>query len=222
MNFKQVILLLLLLVSFGCAKETENTISKEFKVNLNFGHNPISNKEIILEKISNLLHKDQNSSLIRENFFKDSWAYAFHSKKRGFNRIEVEVKEHKPFARWNSNGFLTHSGHLIFPKKTSFEMDLISLKGPEEFKLNMIDYTRQIQAQLNRFESTLEELKLEEEGFMSAKTTSGTRLIFNQEGFRDQLERLESFISFELVSGRLDDIRSIDFRYSNAISVHFI
>ena len=43
------------------------------------------------------------------------------------------------------------------------------------------------------------------------------RLIFDQENFRDQLERLESFISFELVSGRKNYIQTVDFRYMNGM-----
>ena len=44
-------------------------------------------------------------------------------------------------------------------------------------------------------------------GHIKATTTKGVILVFNVKDFRDQLERLEDFISFELISGRLDEIK---------------
>jgi cell division septal protein FtsQ len=53
-------------------------------------------------------------------------------------------------------------------------------------------------------------------------TDSGVVIIFSRKSFQVQLERLEDFISFELNSGKLEDIRNIDLRYKNAIAVKYI
>jgi cell division septal protein FtsQ len=53
-------------------------------------------------------------------------------------------------------------------------------------------------------------------------TDSGVVIIFSRKSFQFQLERLEDFISFELNSGKLEDIRNIDLRYKNAIAVKYI
>ena len=58
-------------------------------------------------------------------------------------------------------------------------------------------------------------------GYIKATTTKGVILVFNVKDFRDQLERLENFISFELISGRLDEIKNLDLRYKNGISVFY-
>ena len=100
-------------------------------------------------------------------------------------------------------------------------MDLINLEGREDQSFVLLDNSRRIQSQLYRLGEILEEVKLKQSGYFEAVTLSGMRLIFDQENFRDQLERLESFISFELVSGRNNYIQTIDFRYMNGISVLF-
>ena len=87
--------------------------------------------------------------------------------------------------------------------------------------IKLLDYSREIQSQLNRFDAKISKLKIDSEGYVTATTASNSNFIFSQEDFRDQLERLESFISFELISGRLDDIKKMDFRYKNGVSVLF-
>ena len=99
-------------------------------------------------------------------------------------------------------------------------MDLILLNGPEKEALSLFKYSRNLQEQLNRFGESLSEINFEQ-SYLEAKTLSGIRITFDEENFREQLKRLESFISFELLSGKLHNIKSIDMRYRNGISVFF-
>ena len=69
-------------------------------------------------------------------------------------KILVRIKEHQPLARWKDQGFLTHSGHLIYPKKSELDFNLITLRGPEESKFILLDYSRELEKQLNDDESS--------------------------------------------------------------------
>ena len=76
-----------------------------------------------------------------------------------------------------------------------------------------------IRDRLNRYGENLAEVKINSEGTIKATSVRSVSLVFNEKNFRDQLERLEDFISFELISGRLNHIKNMDFRYKNGISV---
>ena len=74
---------------------------------------------------------------------------------------------------------------------------------------------------MSRYGQIIAEVEINSEGYIKATSITGVSFIFSEKDFRDQLERLESFISFELISGRLDDIKKMDFRYKNGVSVLF-
>ena len=95
------------------------------------------------------------------------------------------------------------------------------MTGIENKKFQLLELSRNIQSQLNRYGENLAEVDLSPLGHIKATTTKGVILVFNVKDFRDQLERLEDFISFELISGRLDDIKNLDLRYKNGISVFY-
>ena len=69
--------------------------------------------------------------------------------------------------------------------------------------------------------ATLLRMKINSEGYIKATSITGVSFVFSEKDFRDQLERLEDFISFELISGRLNHIKNMDLRYKNGISVLF-
>ncbi|SVB17533.1 uncharacterized protein METZ01_LOCUS170387 [marine metagenome] len=207
---------LIFLLFYGCSSSIE-----DIKFTLFFDHTAISNQEILMTKIPKLINEEKESFINLSPSYKKSWVYAFSAIKKWPNEVEVRVKEHQPLARWKDKGFLTHSGHIIFPEEPFIEMDLINLEGREDQSFVLLDNSRRIQSQLYRLGEILEEVELKQSGYFEAVTLSGMRLIFDQENFRDQLERLESFISFELVSGRNNYIQTVDFRYMNGISVLF-
>ena len=146
---------------------------------------------------------------------------AFHSKRKSHNKYNIKVKEYLPLAKWGNDRYLTHSGLLINPSFNNTSLNLLILRGPESGRLELLDISRQIQAQLNRYDEIVEEINLSSDGYLRVITQSGTKLTFSKKSFREQLERLEDFISFELFSGKLNNIRNMDFRYNNGISVLF-
>ena len=95
------------------------------------------------------------------------------------------------------------------------------LKGRESDKFILLDISRQIQNQLNRYNKKVEEVNVSSGGYLKVTTEKGTELTFTTKNFREQLERLEDFISFELFSGKLNSIRYMDFRYNDGVSILF-
>ena len=211
-----------LFLSLGCSNYMEEKKSTDINIVISSEHKILSNPELIREKFQNLLNGENlDFNLLTDDLYKNTWIYAFQSKKRWPNRYDIKVKEHQPVAKWGEKNYLTHSGILINPSINDSYVHLVVLKGKESEKFLLLDISRQIQNQLNRYNETIKEVNLSSGGVLLISTEKGTELVFTKKDFREQLERLEDFISFELFSGKLNNIRNMDFRYKNGISVLF-
>jgi cell division protein FtsQ len=200
----------------------EEKKSTDINIVISSEHKILSNPELIREKFQNLLNGENlDFNLLTDDLYKNTWIYAFQSKKRWPNRYDIKVKEHQPVAKWGEKNYLTHSGILINPSINDSYVHLVVLKGKESEKFLLLDISRQIQNQLNRYNETIKEVNLSSGGVLLISTEKGTELVFTKKDFREQLERLEDFISFELFSGKLNNIRNMDFRYKKGIAVLF-
>ena len=218
---KFLISLIVSLLIFSCTKTNDLREFRSGQIDFYSDHKILSSQELISSGLEVLLNQKNNKKDFSNSFYEESWLYAIQSTPKWPNKLEVKLKEHQPLARWESSGYLTHSGFLIFPLENSVSLLLVNLSGPEEKKFKILNYSRNIQSELNRFGESITEVKLNSSGEIKAFLTSGADLVFSEENFRDQLKRLEDFISFELVSGRLYELKHMDFRYKNGISVLF-
>tara|TARA_B100001123_G_scaffold53735_2_gene56572 strand:- start:5937 stop:6620 length:684 start_codon:yes stop_codon:yes gene_type:complete len=217
---KNLLLVSLILLSFGCSNSNSQQDLKDLNISIYSDHKMLSNKDLVKEIFIGF-SKDTNYdfSQISRNLYKNTWVYAFQAKKRWPNEYNIRVKEHQPLAKWGNEEFLTHSGVLVKPQVNRSNLDLVKLSGEESDKFLLLDISRYVQSQLNRYSDTVKEINLSSGGNLRVLTESGSELIFTKKDFREQLERLEDFISFELFSGKLNHIKYMDFRYKNGISV---
>ena len=219
---KLAFIILLFFISLGCSNQMEEKNLSDINISITSEHKILSNPELIREKFLNLLSDEElDFSLLTNELYKNTWVYAFQSKKRWPNSYDINIREHQPIAKWGEKNYLTHSGMLINPTSNNSSVHLVVLKGKESEKFLLLDISRQIQNQLNRYNDTIKEVNLSSAGVLLISTEKGAELVFTKGDFREQLERLEDFISFELFSGKLNNIRNMDFRYKNGISVLF-
>jgi len=218
----KLVFIIFLFVSLGCSNYMQEENSTDINIFISSEHKILSDPELIREKFLNLLNEEElDFNLLTNDLYKNTWVYAFQSKKRWPNRYDIKVKEHQPVTKWGEKNFLTHSGILVNPSINDSDVHLVILKGKESEKFLLLDISRQIQNQLNRYNETIKEVNLSSGGVLLISTEKGAELVFTKKDFREQLERLEDFISFELFSGKLNNISNIDFRYKNGISVLF-
>ena len=216
----QLFLLLFSLLLLGCTKDNYlPSIDKE-KIALVFSHKAISNEEILLKDITNTLFNSRFNVNHEPSIYKNTWVYELESRIQWPDKIEVTIQEHKPLAKIKDKGFLTQSGHIISPEKTGINLDLIILEANQQDLLKLFNDSRLLQHQLNRFNEYLVKVKTQQ-GYTEASTQSGLKIVFDQKDFREQLKRLEDLISFELLSGSLHDIKTIDMRYKNGVAIAF-
>ena len=214
--------LLLIIFTLGCSELTDPSDLNQTDIFVFSDHKILSNQKVIKDTVSSLiLSKAIDYSSVTKELYTKTWVSGFQSKRKWPNKYNIKVKEHQPLTQWEEDKYLTHSGMLINPSFNNSNLNLLILRGPESKRLELLDISREIQAQLNRYEETIKEVNLGSDGYLKVITNKGTELTFSKENFREQLERLEDFISFELFSGKLNNIRNMDFRYNNGISVLF-
>ena len=148
-----------LFLSLGCSNYMEEKNSTDINIVISSEHKILSNPELIREKFLNLLNgEDLDFNLLTDDLYKNTWIYAFQSKKRWPNRYDIKVKEHQPVAKWGEKNYLTHSGILINPSINDSYVHLVVLKGKESEKFLLLDISRQIQNQLNSYNDTIKEV----------------------------------------------------------------
>tara|TARA_Y100001970_G_scaffold257641_1_gene336517 strand:+ start:1632 stop:2258 length:627 start_codon:yes stop_codon:yes gene_type:complete len=201
----------------SCSQETNRSLNHSLVIS--------SEKEVIsdLDSIENKLFKYINNSSAQtisiQDIFDNSWLSSIKTDRSLDKSIFVEIKEHHPIAKLGQDRYLTQKGKLINPKGQFKQLSLVKIKGPENTLGILVNHSRELQTILNRLDLKVIRFELKNKDQLIAKDDSGTEYIFSHKEFRVQLERLEDYISFELNSGKGNNIRYMDFRYNNAIAV---
>ena len=209
---------LTLFLILGCSQDISESLSNPLVIT--------SEREIIsdLDSLENHLFQSLNNSSVQnisiEDVFEDSWLSSIKTDYSIDRPVSVEIKEHHPIANIGRDRYLTQRGKSISPKGQFKQLSVISINGPEDSLINLINLSRELQTKLNKLDLRVISFELKNKDQLKAKDDSGTEYIFSKKEFRVQLERLEDYISFELNSGNRNHIRYIDFRYNNAIAVY--
>ena len=173
--------------------------------------------------ISNSLINLDDKNLLKEDLqklYENSWVKQLRIKSTNLENIKIDIKEYQPIAILNEDSFLTQDGHQINPKEVNLSLELVSLSCPEKKEKQLLEVNHLIQSQMNRLNKTVSSIELKEDDSLRITTNDQLVIVMNLRNFRDQLERLEDFISFELNSGKRNHIRYMDFRYNNAVAIY--
>tara|TARA_X000000368_G_C22987026_1_gene692627 strand:+ start:102 stop:770 length:669 start_codon:yes stop_codon:yes gene_type:complete len=211
----------LILFLFGCERASDfNGINNQ---QINFSKNSPNLTDI--DTISrSLINLDNKNALKKDlqNLYDSSWVKQLRVKTTHPETVKIDVKEYQPIAVLNEEFYLTQDGNLINPGKVNIKLEIVSLKGPSQEKENLLKVSHQVQYQLNRLSKRISIIQLSSDDTLRITTNDELVIVMNFRNFRDQLDRLEKFISFELISGKIDFIKQMDLRYKKGISVYFL
>ena len=175
--------------------------------------------------ISNSLINLDDKNLLKEDLqklYENSWVKQLRIKSTNLENIKIDIKEYQPIAILNEDSFLTQDGHQINPKEVNLSLELVSLSCPEKKEKQLLEVNHLIQSQMNRLNKTVSSIELKEDDSLRITTNDQLVIVMNLRNFRDQLERLEDFISFELISGKINLIKQMDLRYKKGISISYL
>ena len=206
---------------FGCERASD--FNGIYNQQINFSKNSPNLTDI--DTISrSLINLDNKNALKKDlqNLYDSSWVKQVRVKTTHPETVKIDVKEYQPIAVLNEEFYLTQDGNLINPGKVNIKLEIVSLKGPSQEKENLLKVSHQVQSQLNRLSKRISIIQLSSDDTLRITTNDELVIVMNFRNFRDQLDRLEEFISFELISGKIDLIKQMDLRYKKGISVYFL
>jgi cell division protein FtsQ len=151
----------------------------------------------------------------------DPWVEHVYLSRRWPDTLVVKIAEQKPIARWDENGFLNQRGEIIRVQDSDKLLGLPWLQGNE---IN----AREILMQYQDLSTLLRSRGLEIVALKCDNKKSWRLTLKNDKeiaiGREQVMEKLRRFVTVydKFLSGVWGDVRAIDVRYSNGVSVRWI
>ena len=157
---------------------------------------------------------------IKESLEQRPWVESAAVKRVWPDRLQIDVREKKPLAYWNSNRLVSRNGELFAPPNPEVAGRLPRLAGPDERVKEVIDMARTMSDTLTGHNLGFAGLSLEQRGAWTLTLANGIEVVLG----RDQVEaRFERFVTVyqERLASRSDEVRRVDARYSNGVAVQW-
>lgn len=155
---------------------------------------------------------------IKESLEQRPWVESAAVKRVWPDRLQVEIREKKPLAYWNSDQLVSRNGELFSPGNPEVAGKLPRLAGPDERVKEVIGMARGMADTLSGHNLGFAGLSLEQRGAWTLTLANGIEVVLG----RDQVEeRFERFITVyqERLASRSDEVSRVDARYSNGVAV---
>ncbi|MCL7944457.1 cell division protein FtsQ/DivIB [Marinobacter sp. ATCH36] len=157
---------------------------------------------------------------IKDSLEQRPWVESAAVKRVWPDRLQVEVREKKPLAYWNSDQLVSRNGELFTPGNPEVAGKLPRLAGPDERVKEVISMARGMADTLSGHNLGFAGLTLEQRGAWTLTMANGIEVVLG----RDQVEeRFERFITVyqERLAARADEVSRVDARYSNGVAVQW-
>lgn len=162
-----------------------------------------------------------NLNRLKTELQEDPWVDHVYLSRRWPDTLVVKIAEQTPIARWDANGFLNQRGEIIRVKETNKLLGLPWLQGNE---IN----AREIMQQYQDLSTLLRSRGLEIVALKCDNKKSWRLTLKNDKeiaiGREEVMEKLRRFVTVydKFLSSVWSDVKAIDVRYSNGVSVEWI
>jgi len=162
-----------------------------------------------------------NLGRLKSELQQDPWVDHVYLSRRWPDTLVVKIAEQTPIARWDANGFLNQRGEIIRVKETDKLLGLPWLQGNE---IN----AREIMQQYQDLSTLLRSHGLEIVALKCDNKKSWRLTLKNEKeiaiGREEVMEKLRRFVTVydKFLSSVWSDVKAIDVRYSNGVSVEWI
>ncbi|REG81648.1 cell division protein FtsQ/DivIB [Marinomonas pollencensis] len=145
------------------------------------------------------------------------WVESAEVRKVWPNTLQILVREYRPLAYWGDRQLISTGAVVISPPALP-NLPLPRLYGPEDTSDLVLDQFGLISQVLSATSLRIEKLSLELRGAWNITFTNGVRVKLGREEILERLQRFIAVYKSDL-SGRIDQISSIDARYPHGVAV---
>ncbi|NOQ68803.1 MAG: FtsQ-type POTRA domain-containing protein [Gammaproteobacteria bacterium] len=175
---------------------------------------------------------------VREILLQQPWVQEVSLRRRWPVGVSVYIKEHKPVAYWNDDGYISKTGDVFKPASVNKKLNLPKLKGPEGQHNNVWKFMNVLYQEMIVLNYEVKHLQLDDRRAWQLVITSNTEPASNTNTERadvksdinvrlgrfDTEKRLQRFVRIlpaltTEMKHEENIIKSIDMRYPNGFSV---
>lgn len=160
---------------------------------------------------------DRSMEELREFARQPEWIESAKIRRVWPHTLRIEVKERQPLALWNDGNVITADGVIIEPRVVP-SLPLTQLRGPIDTEDAVLDQFILISQMLSTSSLRVAELVLEDRGAWNITFSNGVSVKLGRDQILDRLQRFVAVYKTDL-SGRIDQIASVDARYPHGVAV---
>ncbi len=214
-----VLLFVSLLVWGGMTLSNPDTLPiKQVTIEGDFTNlSPVDLKRLVTNKVrGGFFSLDVDA--VRLALLDEPWVSAVTVKRIWPDALRVIVIEQTPVARWKDTGLLNSSGKYFAPEIHTIPPELPRLSGPAGSEHNLLDRYNTMQDRIKSIGLNLGSLTLDERRAWSFEFNNGIKVILGRRDFEERFNRVCTLIP-ATISDRIEQIESIDMRYTNGFSI---
>ncbi|GJM04349.1 MAG: cell division protein FtsQ [marine bacterium B5-7] len=191
---------------------------KQVRIDGDFTHlSPVDLQLLVTDKVRGGFF-NLNVDAVRLALLKEPWVSEVIVKRIWPDALRVIVIEQIPVVRWGDSGLLNPDGEYFSPEKESIPKGLPLLSGPVGSEHNLLNQFNAMQKQVQPIGFNIASLFLDDRRAWSFHFTNGIKITLGRRDFEERFNRVLNLIP-TTTSGRIDQIESIDMRYTNGFSI---
>jgi cell division protein FtsQ len=160
-----------------------------------------------------------NIADIQKDILKIRWIDKVSIGKRWPGKLEINVFEHTPVARWGERGLLNDKGILFIEiENINHIPDLVYLFGPEGTSMEVAERYFYLRDHLIPLGMNVKRVFVSPRGAWEIKLYNGININFGRKGLDDKVNIFID-IARNIISQQSDDIESIDMRYDSGFTI---
>jgi cell division protein FtsQ len=160
-----------------------------------------------------------NIADIQKDILKMKWIDKVSIRKKWPGKLEINVFEHTPVARWGERGLLNDKGILFIEiENINHIPDLVYLFGPEGTSMEVAERYFYLRDHLIPLGMNVKRVFVSPRGAWEIKLYNGININFGREELDDKVNIFID-IARNIISQQSDDIESIDMRYDSGFTI---
>lgn len=145
------------------------------------------------------------------------WVESVQVRKRWPDRIEIQVTEHRPVARWGQDRMLSERGRL-FPAAEGDVGELPRFEAPDDRAAEVVEFHRAAQALLAPLGLQVAEVRLSPRASWSLTLDDGLQLELGRDEALPRLQRFATLLP-KLRGDGAQALDRVDLRYTNGFAL---